>query len=239
MAAPAIAAWSIPQPPFNIPSDFETRSAPARPPDDALVASAKMGNAQAFEQLMERHYQFCLAKAHSILRNYDDAEDEVQNAWAKAWEHLSQFQGQGAFGGWISRIVSNQCLMRLRERKATRMVSVDEVFDSEGSFRLEVIDQRALPEELVGDEEVSRMLNEETRRVPPLLREALVMRDFRQLGMRAIAEQLGISIPAAKSRLMRARHELKLRLAEHHGGRGGGTLLHKSGRHRAAYVRAD
>jgi RNA polymerase sigma-70 factor (ECF subfamily) len=239
MAAPAIAAWSIPQPPFNLPDGFETGPAPVPPSDDALVASAKMGNAGAFEQLMARHYQFCLAKAHSILRNYGDAEDEVQNAWAKAWEHLCQFQGHGSFGGWISRIVSNQCLMRIRERKGARMVSVDEVFDSEGTFRLEVIDQRALPEELVGDDEVSRMLNEETRKVPPILRDALIMRDLRQLAMRDIAEQLGISIPAAKSRLMRARHELKLRLAEHHGGRGGGTLLHKSNRRRAAYVRAD
>jgi RNA polymerase sigma-70 factor (ECF subfamily) len=239
MAAPAIAAWSIPQSLCKITTDFETRPAPAQPSDEALVASAKLGDAIAFERLMERHYRFCLAKAYSILRNHGDAEDETQNACAKAWKHLTQFEGNGTFGGWISRIVSNQCLMRIRERKGARMVSVDEVFDSEGSFRLEVIDQRALPEESVGDDEVSCMLNREISRVPPLLREALIMRDLRQLTMRDIAAHLGISIPAAKSRLMRARHELKLRLAKHHGGRGCGTLLHKTGRRRAAYVRAN
>jgi RNA polymerase sigma-70 factor (ECF subfamily) len=239
MAAPAITAWSIPQPLFNVPKDFETRPTPAQPPDEALVASAKLGDPSAFERLIERHYRFCLVKALSILRNHSDAEDEVQNACAKAWKHLCQFEGTGTFGGWLSRIVSNQCLMRIRERKGARMVSVDEVFDSEGSFRLEVIDQKALPEEAVGDDEVSRMLNQEIRRVPPLLREALIMRDLRQLAMRDIAAHLGISIPAAKSRLMRARQELKLRLAKHHGGRGCGTLLHKSGRRQAAYVRAN
>ena len=239
MAAPAIAAWSIPQPLFNLTTDFETRPAPPQPPDEVLVASAKLGDTAAFERLMERHYRFCLAKAYSILRNHGDAEDETQNACAKAWKHLGQFEGNGTFGGWISRIVSNQCLMRLRERRGARMVSVDEVFDSEGSFRLEVIDQRSLPEEAFGDDEVSRMLNREISRVPPLLREALIMRDLRHQTMRDIAAHLGISIPAAKSRLMRARHELKLRLAKHHGGRGCGTLLHKTGRRRAAYVRAN
>jgi RNA polymerase sigma-70 factor (ECF subfamily) len=239
MAAPAITAWSIPQPLFNIPDDPGIRLTPAQPSDEALVAAAKTGDAGAFERLMERHYRFCLAKAHSILRNYGDAEDEVQNACAKAWNHLCQFQGNGTFGGWLSRIVSNQCLMRIRERKGARTVSVDEVFDSEGSFRLEVIDQRALPEEAVGDDEVSRMLNLEIRRVPPLLREALILRDLRQFAMRDIAAHLGISVPAAKSRLMRARQELRLRLAKHHGGRGCGTLLHKSGRRPAAYVRAN
>ena len=239
MAASAITAWSVPQPFFNVPDAPVTRPALPHPPDEVLVASAKLGDAAAFERLIERHYRFCLARAFSILRNYSDAEDEVQNACAKAWKHLCQFQGGGTFGGWISRIVSNQCLMRIRERKGMRMVSVDEVFDAEGSFRLEVIDQKALPEEAVGDGEVSRVLNREIRGVPPLLREALIMRDLRQLTMRDIAAQLGISIPAAKSRLMRARQELKLRLAKHHGGRGCGTLLPKSGRCRAAYVRAN
>ena len=128
--------------------------------------------------------------------------------------------------------------MRIRERQNARMISVDEVFHSEGSYRLEVIDQKALPEEALGDDEVSRLLEQEIRRVPRLLREALIMRDIRQLAMREIAAHLGISIPAAKSRLMRARHELKARLAKHHEGTGCGFLLRKAGRRRAAYVRA-
>jgi RNA polymerase sigma-70 factor, ECF subfamily len=239
MASSAIAAWPVPQPRFNVTSVPATRPNHTAPSDEALVESAKTGDAGAFGRLIERHYQFCLAKACAVLRNRGDAEDEVQNACAKAWKCLWQFQGEGSFGGWLSRIVSNQCLMRIRERKGVRMISVDEVFTSDGSFRLEVIDQRALPEEGVGDEQVSRMLINEIHRVPPLLREALVMRDLRQLGMRDIAAHLGISIPAAKSRLMRARQELKQRLVRRHGERGCGSLLRQSARRRAAYVRAD
>jgi RNA polymerase sigma-70 factor (ECF subfamily) len=104
---------------------------------------------------------------------------------------------------------------------------------------LEVIDQRALPEQVVGDDEVLHLLEKEIRGVPPLLREVLVMRDLRQLGLRDIAADLGISIPAVKSRLMRARVELKKRLEKHHGERGCGTLLPKAGGALAAYVRAN
>jgi RNA polymerase sigma-70 factor, ECF subfamily len=239
MAASAISAWSIPQPPFNVPDDMEARHTPAQVSDATLVAAAQMGDTGAFERLLQRHYRFCMAKACSILRNQGDAEDEVQNACAKAWKHLGQFQGEGSFGGWISRIVSNQCLMRIRERQHARMISVDEVFHSESSYRLEVIDQRALPDEALVDDEVSRMLHQEIRRVPALLREALIMRDLKQLAMRDIAAHLGISIPAAKSRLMRARQELKLRLASHHRSTGGTALPRKPVRRRAAFVRAN
>lgn len=197
-----------------------------------------MGDTGAFAELIERHQRFCLSKAHSILRNRSDAEDEVQSSWVQAWTHLESYQGHGSFGAWLNRIVSNQCLMRLRKAKFAPMTSVDEVFDAEGSYRLEVIDQRALPEQVVANDEVSRVLNREIRGVPHLLREVLVMRDLRQLLMRDVAANLGITVPAAKSRLMRARIELKKRLEKHGGVRGCDLLLQRSGGRKAAYVRA-
>jgi len=239
MAACSIAAWPISQSRLSTTCDLEAPLDPATQSDDALVESAKMGAPGAFAQLIERYQRFCLSKAYSILRNRDDAEDEVQSAWVKAWTHLESYHDQGSFGAWLSRIVSNQCLMRLRKARFAPMTSVDEVFDSEGSFRLEVIDQRALPEQVVGDNQVLHLLNKEIRSVPPLLREVLVMRELHQLGMRDIAADLGISIPAVKSRLMRARVELKKRLEKHHGERGYGTLLQKPGGPLAAYVRAN
>jgi RNA polymerase sigma-70 factor (ECF subfamily) len=239
MAAPSIAAWPTTHPLFDAAHCLEPQFDQIPPSDEALVESAKAGDACAFEQLIQRHHRFSLSKAFSILRNRCDAEDEVQNACAQAWKHMDQFHGDGSFGGWFSRIVTNQCLMRIRERKSARLISVDEVFDGEGSFRLEVIDQRAQPEEAVGDSEVSIVLMQEILKVPLLLREALLMRDVRHLAMQDIAAHLGISIPAAKSRLMRARIELRQRLTKHHGEKGGGTLLQKTVRRRAAYVRAN
>lgn len=100
------------------------------------------------------------------------------------------------------------------------------------------IDQRALPEDIVGDGEVSHVLSREIRGVPPLLREVLIMRDLSEVAMGDIAAQLGISVPAAKSRLMRARLELRRRLAKHHGENGSGTLLPKPVRRRVGYAQA-
>ena len=129
--------------------------------------------------------------------------------------------------------------MRLRKTRLASMISVDEVYDSESSFQLEVIDQNALPEQVVGDDEVLRVLNQEISRVPPLLRKVLIMRDLRQQAMQDIAEDLGISISAVKSRLMRARIELKKRLDKHQGeGRGCGTLVEKR-RSTATYTLAS
>jgi RNA polymerase sigma-70 factor, ECF subfamily len=157
----------------------------------------------------------------------------------QAWTHLGSYEGQGSFCAWLGRIVSNQCLMRLRKARLMPGLSVDQVFESDGSFRLEVIDQRASPEDMVGDNEVSRVLTNEIRGVPLLLREVLVMRDVNQRAMSDIAAHLGISVPAVKSRLMRARLELRQRLVKHHGHKGGGTLLQKSDRRRAAYFQTS
>ena len=235
MAAPAMTSWSTtPQPVFAI---HQAQSAPAATDED-LVALAKMGDKTAFERLIERHYRFCLAKAYAILRNRGDAEDESQNAVAKAWQFLHQFHGDGTFGGWLSRIVSNECLMRIRERKGARLISVDELFESEGFFHLEVIDQCAVPEESVGDEEVSRMLNREINRVPVSMRKALIMRELHRCSMQEIAAHLGISVPAAKSRVMRARQALRVRLTERYGSQGCRALVRRSSRSKAAFVRA-
>jgi RNA polymerase sigma-70 factor (ECF subfamily) len=235
----ANALLSIPQTRRQATRDLEKRPDPSTPPDDALVESAKMGEASAFGRLIERHQRFCLSKAYSILRNTGDAEDEAQTAWVQAWTHLATYEGQGSFCAWLGRIVSNQCLLRLRKARLMPALSVDQVFESEGSFRLEVIDQRASPEDLVGDTEVARVLANEIRRLPPLLREVLVMRDLHQFDMSDIAARLGISVPAVKSRLMRARIELRQRLVKHHGEKGGGTLLQKSRSRRTAYVQAS
>jgi RNA polymerase sigma-70 factor (ECF subfamily) len=222
MAACATAPQLTSRPHLTAIHDLKPLFNPTITTDDALVESAKLGNADAFAKLMERYHRFCLSKAYAILRNRGDAEDEVQNAWVQAWTHLGSYEVQGAFCSWLGRIVSNQCLMRLRKKK----------------FRLDLIDQRALPEDIVGDDEVALVLTKEIRGVPPVLREVLVMRDVTEVAMGDIASKLGISIPAVKSRLMRARLELRRRLTKHHGENGGGTLLQKSARRRMAYMQA-
>ena len=76
--------------------------------DAELIESARGGNTDAFTELVNRHYQSSLKLARSILRDFEDAEDEVQNAFTKVYLHLSRFEGNSRFSTWLSRIVVNQ-----------------------------------------------------------------------------------------------------------------------------------
>lgn len=86
--------------------------------DGELVIAAQAGDRDAFTELVRRHQGTCMKLALSVLREREDAEDEVQNALFKAYEHLGQFQRDAKFSTWLSRIVLNQCLMRLRQTRA-------------------------------------------------------------------------------------------------------------------------
>ncbi len=205
--------------------------------EDALVAAARKGDVRAFGDLVERHRSACLKRAMLMIRNRSDAEDEVQNAFWKAFQRLDQFRGEGTFAAWLSRIVENQCLMRIREERNSRFVYLDE--SSESNVRMELVGQLADPEDKFGLGEVVSLLRKEISRIPPLLRNDMLLRDLDQLSMPEVALRLGLSVPAAKSRLMRARTELRCRITKHCGRKGPGTLMQMARYSQAAYTRAS
>jgi RNA polymerase sigma-70 factor, ECF subfamily len=202
----------------------------------ALIAAARNGDAEAFGEVIEHHRKSCLKRALTMMRNYNDAEDEVQTAFWKAFQRLDQFRAEGSFGAWLGRIVENQCLMRLRESRNARFEYLDESNDR--NLGLVLVGQSADPEDELGREEVVSLLRREVSRIPPLLRHVMLLRDLNQMPMPDVAVQLGVSIPAAKSRLMRARTELRLRIMKHCGRKGAGTLIHMARYSRTAYRRA-
>ncbi|GAB4418325.1 MAG: RNA polymerase sigma factor [Bryobacter sp.] len=193
--------------------------------DEQLVDRAQRGDQTAFAELVERHYSSCLKLALSILRDKSDAEDEVQNACWKAFEHLKQFNREAKFSTWLTRIVVNQCLMRIRKAKRAKMLYMDDTQLGEETVTLELRDDSPDPEEQLSRREVSGVLETEINRIPPLLRNVFVLRDVQQLGMPEVAEKLGISIAAAKSRLLRARMELRTRMEKHQGKIGAASLM--------------
>ena len=207
------------------------------PTEGELVAAAKSGNTDAFGELIQRHRRTCLKRAMMMIRNRSDAEDEVQNAFWKAFQRLEQFRGEGSFAAWLSRIVENQCLMRIREARNSRFIYLDECNDA--NVRIELVGQSADPEDQVGVEEVIGLLRREVSRIPPLLRNVMLLRDLDQLPIPDVAGRLGLSIPAAKSRLMRARLELRSRISKHCGRKGPGTLIQMARYSQAAYTRAS
>lgn len=192
--------------------------------DDALVCLAQDGDNDAFAELIERHLSTCKRLAMSILRDKQNAEDEVQNACWKAFEHIGQFNKDAKFSTWLSRIVVNQCLMRLRKDRRARFLYLDDGVQGEEIATLDLPDTQPTPEVTVARSEVGEVLEQEIRRIPPLLRDVFILRDVRELPMPDVAKQLGISVAAAKSRLLRARLELRGRLEKHTGRLGLATL---------------
>ena len=192
--------------------------------DEDLALLAQQGSEAAFTELTRRNYPSSLKQAFSILRDQAEAEDEVQNAYWKAYQHIGQFHCDAKFSTWITRIVINQCLMRLRKQRRASFLYLD---DPGGDDRrvMELADERRTPEENLGSKEVQAVLAREVSRIPPLLRNAFVLRDVKELSMQQVATELGISVAAAKSRLLRARTELRLRLEKHYGRLGPLTLL--------------
>jgi RNA polymerase sigma-70 factor (ECF subfamily) len=193
--------------------------------DQKLVELCQHGDNTAFAELMKRHQTAASKLAFSILRDKADAEDEVQNAFWKAYEHINQFQQDAKFSTWLTRIVVNQCLMRLRQTRRARFYFLDDAALGPDTVQLDLPDKQRSPEQELGRTEVAQVLREEIKRIPPLLRNVFMMRDVQRRPMTEVAQKLGISVAAAKSRLLRARAELRQRMKRHCGAIGEAVLL--------------
>lgn len=182
--------------------------------DDGLVAIARTGRHEALDVLFQRHYLLCLNQATLIMRDRADAEDEVQKAYWKVFAHLEQLQSDSGFLPWLRRIVTNQCLMALRSRRRVHLESIDSASDAADIFPIGLRSLEDDPEQRVLHNEAAGLVRNEICRIPPLLRNILVLRHVDQLPVAEVADRLGISVPAAKSRLHRACRELRNRLLE-------------------------
>jgi len=182
--------------------------------DLELLASARDGSREAFGQLVQRHYRTCVNIAAFMLRDRAEAEDEVQQACWKAFEHLDQYLGEAEFSTWLLRIVVNECLMLMRVRKRVRFLYLDGDQRPEQSRPMELPSATPDPEQDFVKQEMIDVLKREIRRIPPLLRNVILLRDVEELPMPDVAERLGITVPAAKSRLLRARTELRERVMQ-------------------------
>ena len=179
----------------------------------AILAQARLGNTSAFNELLRRYERKIFRLALHITQNREDAEDVLQEAFLKAYEHLDQFQGQSKFYTWIVRIAVNQALMKLRKRKADRSVSLDETIDTgEDNIAREIAAWDENPEQKFSREELQRILTSAIDGLAPIYRAVFVLRDIDGLSTEEAAEALDLSVPAVKSRLLRARLQLREKL---------------------------
>ncbi len=177
--------------------------------DELLVLAAQGGDASAFVELKNRHANKLLLRIYRITRNWQDAEDVLQDSFLKAFLHLPTFEGRSSFSSWITRIAINCALMLLRKRRAVE-ISIDALaIDGETWSGWEIADTRKTPEEAYTQREVEQHLRFAIRRLRPALRKVVHLRRSEDYSTSEIAAALGISVAAAKSRLMRAKTALR------------------------------
>lgn len=182
----------------------------------ALVEAAKKGDVGAFEELIRRYDRNVFRIAQHITQNREDAEDVVQDAFLKAYQNLKNFQMQSKFYTWLVRIAVNESLMRLRKRRTSKTVSLDQDIETEeDTVPREVADWSPNPEQMYGQAELKEILGKTIQGLPASFRTVFVLRDVEGLSTEETAEALDLSVPAVKSRLLRARLQLRERLSKY------------------------
>jgi RNA polymerase sigma-70 factor (ECF subfamily) len=178
--------------------------------DELLVSAAQCGDSQAFVELSKRHSRRLLLKTYRITNNWQDAEDVVQDSFMKVFTHLHTFESRATFSTWLTRIAINSALMLLRKRRSSRTFPIDGLIQDEGlSDALELRDHRDNPEQRYARHQTEERLRKAIHRMRPKHREIVELRQVGDMSMNEIAQSLCISVPAVKSRLLRARSELR------------------------------
>jgi RNA polymerase sigma-70 factor (ECF subfamily) len=184
----------------------------AREDEHLLVAAAKRGDTSAFEELVSRYERKIFRLTMNITRNREDAEDAMQDAFLKSYTHLKDFDGDSRFYTWLVRIAANEALMRLRKRRPNHF-SLDEPVEGEDDvIPREIEDWGPKPDQRFAQTEMHEILSGVIDNLEPDFRTVFVLRDIEELSTEETAKALGISVPAVKSRLLRARLKLREKL---------------------------
>ena len=189
-------------------------------PDDdtALVQASRGGDVAAFEQLVKRYDAKLLRIAQKVTQNPEDAEEAVQGAFFKAYQKLDQFQGHAKFSTWLIRITLNESFMKLRKQRATLKQLVDNDVDADSDSerrQFDVADWAPNPEMLYRTSEFREILITSLQRLSPALKVVFVLRDIEEHSLRETSEILNLTETAVKTRLSRARLQLREDLSKY------------------------
>jgi RNA polymerase sigma-70 factor (ECF subfamily) len=181
-----------------------------------LVHASQSGDVAAFEELVKRYDRRLLRIAQHVTDNLEDAEEAVQEAFFKAYRKLNQFQGNAKFSTWLIRITLNESLTKLRKRRTAKECSLDKTAQGDDhDLPLDVADWTPNPEQLYGTSELRKILIESLQELGPGLRTVFVLREVEGLSTGQTAEILGLNDAVVKSRLFRARLQLREKLTRY------------------------
>jgi len=177
----------------------------AADPDFEIVVRVRNGETEAFEELVRKHGRRVYRSLLSIVGSAEEAEDALQDAFLKAFQHLSRFEGRSRFSTWLLRIAINTGLQRVRSRK-----EFDSIDEENEEFKPRNIRPWAdTPEENYSREELRRLVEQEVMKLPVKYRVALMLRDLEELSTEEAAAALGLSVPGLKARVLRGRLMLR------------------------------
>lgn len=182
--------------------------------DKSLVGAAQQGDMQAFEELVARHRDKVYARAFSMMRNEEEAIDLSQEAWVKGWQRLKQFQGESAFGTWMTRIVINLCLDALRKQRRHPAESIEEMDEETGGVERQMPPVVTNPTERLEQGELRQRIDAALEKLSPEHRTVLVLHEFEDMEYKEIAKTVGCSIGTVMSRLFYARRKMAALLAD-------------------------
>jgi len=183
--------------------------------EQALIERVKAGESELFYQLIEPYQRVVFSAAYSVLGNEADAEDVSQEAFQKAYARLDQFRGECKFSTWLVQIAVNEARMRRRKDRKALYDSIDEGYQDESGdyFPCDFADWREIPSEALEQKELKTALSRAISSLKPLYREVFTLRDVQGLNVRETAEALGINEPLVRTRLLRARLQMRDALA--------------------------
>jgi len=187
-------------------------------PDDdlVLVHASQGGDVAAFEELVRRYDRKLLRIAQHVTDNLEDAEEAVQETFLKGYRKLNQFQGNAKFSTWLIRIALNESITKLRKRRKAKELSLDETAQvGDHDLPRDVADWAPNPEQLYGASELRKILIGSLQELGPGLRTVFVLRNIEGLSTNQTAEILGLNQAVVKSRLFRARLQLREKLSRY------------------------
>jgi RNA polymerase sigma factor (sigma-70 family) len=183
--------------------------------DEMLASRAKSGDVDAFVALSKRHANKVFQTTYRVTRNRQDAEDALQDAFLNAFTHIKNFEGRSSFSTWLTRIAINSSLMILRKKRNCYEIPIDGGDDREGnSTTWEPRSPLADPESHYVRGERQDLLRKAIRQLPPIYREVIQLQEVKERSLREIAQSLGITVSAVKSRLARAKNALRTSMVQ-------------------------
>jgi len=182
-----------------------------KPREEQLIQCARRGDRRAFDELVTRYQDYVYRLMVRACHHPQDAEEVAMDAFARAYQRLAQFEGRSSFVSWLGRIATNLCLKR-RRRVPPESVPLDAAESSGGRFGGTL---EPSPEELAMRDELKCKIQSAVDELPEPERTVLRLRDIEQCSAKEVSDRLGLTVPAVKARLHRARVALRERLNEY------------------------